>query len=426
MKKTVCRIILHLAAAMLCCGESYAYQWHHHNHKDGESLMKAAHPVFEENAPEGYKDAVPHFAIFGKKDMFYIGIGGSVKATMGVDWGAPTSNPNEFITSEIEEVPNGDKTKFNLSAMQSTLFVNFVAFPNSDNAIGAFFGMNLLNNYVPVMQYAYLKWRGIKAGYDYSVFSDNGAMPSTIDYEGPNAGTAFPVVTANYTYSFGKKKAWSVSAGVDLPNLSITNSRRSYAVNQAAPDIPLAIRYNWDKENSWIKASAILRNMYYHSVVAAKNIDIVGWGVSLSGTSEIIPNLRGFWTAVYGHGIASKIQDLSGCNLDLTPRGNGTALKATKSWGAFGGLQYNFTDDIYCSAAYSHIRNYAEVWINPESSDEQYGEQYRYAQYAVGNIFWDISPIITTGLEYIYGRRVNNDGTQAHDNRLQCMLQVSF
>ena len=386
-------------------------------------LKEKSHEVLTDNAPEGFKDAVPHFAIFGKTDKFYLGIGGAVKATVGVDWGAPTDNPNEFITGDILPVAPGNETKFNLSAMQSNLFVNFVAFPNTDNQLGAFIGMNFLNNYCPVLQYAYLKYRGIKVGYDYSVFSDNGAMPPTIDYEGPNVCTASPLPTLNYTYAFGKKKEWSVGVGIELPSPSITTTARTRSVNQAVPDIPVALKYSWNGGDDWVKASAIMRNIYYHNEVTAKNVDVVGWGISLSGTAEIVPNLRGYWTGVYGHGIASLMQDCGGLGMDLSPVGTQNYLTAAKTWGAYGGLQYNFTDNVYCSATYSHIRNYAKEW---KGGSNPYSEQYKYAQYAVGNIFWNISPIITTGLEYIYGSRVNVDGSQAHDNRLQAMLQVSF
>ena len=415
--------LLLLGLAGLSAVSVFAKPPHSKEPRANHELKEASHDVFTDNAPEGYKDAVPHFAIFGKKDLFYLGIGGAVKATVGMDWGAPTDNPNEFVTGDIVPVAPGDKTKFNLSAAQSSLFVNFVAFPNSDNQLGAFIGMNFLNNYCPVLQYAYLKYRGIKAGYDYSVFSDNGAMPPTIDYEGPNACTASPTPVVNYTYSFGKHKAWSASIGLELPSPSITNRSYTRLVNQAVPDIPIAIKYAWTGGNDWVKASAIVRNIYYHNEHTEKNVDVAGWGVSVSGTSEIVSNLRAYWTGVYGHGIASLMQDCSGMNMDLSPVGNEGYLTASKSWGGFAGLQYNFTENVYCSATYSHVRNYAKAWTG---GDHAYGDQYKYAQYAVGNVFWNITPIVTTGLEYIYGRRVNVDGTQAHDNRLQAMLQVSF
>ena len=398
---------------------------HHQEPRHSSHLKEASHESLQDNAPDGHKDAVPHFAIFGKEDKFYLGIGGTIKVTVGEDWGAPLDNPDEFITSEIEPTPDGSRNKFHLSAQQSSLFLNFVALPNSDNKIGGYVEMYFLNDYAPVLQYAYLKWRGLKAGYDYSTFSDNGAMPPTIDFEGPNAATAIPVPMISYTRNFGKNKAWSASIGLELPQYSITPNNYTHAVTQGIPDIPAAIKYSWNKGEDWLRASAIMRNLTYHNTPAGKNVDVVGWGVSLSGTSEIIPNLRGFWTGVYGRGIASCIQDLTGNNLDLTPRGTGQALKASKTWGAFGGLQYSFSPAVYCSATYSHVRNYAEPW-SPQVGNSGYAGDYKYAQYVAGNVFWNINAILTTGIEYIYGRRVNNDGSQAHTNRMQAMIQLSF
>lgn len=411
-----------LAGAAMC---SMATPPLHHEPKHSAELKEAAHGAFTENAPDGYKDAVPHFAIFGKKDLFYIGIGGSLKVTVGEDWGSPLENPDEFITSDIAPLAPGNKNKFHLSAQQSMIYLNFVGLPDTKNTIGAFLGMNFLNDYVPVLQYAYVKWRGIKAGYDYTTFSDNGALPPTIDYEGPNASTAISLPMISYTVNFGRNKAWSVTAGIELPQYSITANEYSRSVNQGVPDIPVAIKYSWNQRNDWVRASAILRNLTYYDAVSDKNIDVAGWGVELSGTSEITPKLRAFWTGVYGKGIASYIQDLNGINMDLTPRGENPYLKASWSWGAFAGLEYDFSDDVYSSVSYSHVRDYARPWAH-NISETDWGGQYSYAQYAVGNVFWNINTILTAGLEYIYGRRVNNDGTRAHTNRLQGMLQVNF
>ncbi|MBD5370533.1 MAG: hypothetical protein HDR80_05200 [Bacteroides sp.] len=420
MKKTIL-----VSAAILTALGAAATPPMHKEPRSSNPLKDKAHEVFTENAPDGLKDVVPHFAIFGKEDKFYLGISGQVTATLGWDFGAPVSNPNELITYDIEPVADGDHTRFHLSAMQSGLFFNFVGLPDSKDRIGAFIGMYFLNDYAPVLQYAYLKYRGIKAGYDYSTFSDNGAMPPTIDFEGPNSGTAFPVAMASYTYDFGKKKDWSVTAGLELPQYSITPSHITRAVSQAVPDIPVALKYSWNRKNDWVRLSGVVRNMNYRNIPDDKNIDVVGWGVALSGTAEIAPGLRGYWNGVYGRGIASYIQDLTGNGMDLTPCGSGGALKASNTWGAFGGLQYDFSPSVYCSATYSHVRNYAKEW-NGISDGTDYGAQYRYAQYAVGNVFWQISPILKTGIEYIYARRVNNDGSQAHVSRLQTMLQLSF
>ena len=137
--------------------------------------------------------------------------------------------------------------------------------------------------------------------------------------------------------------------------------------------------------------------------------------------------LTAFWQAVYGKGITSYFQDLNGAGMDLLPDPhNSGVLNTVKSWGSYLGLQYTFSPKVFCSATYSHVRTYVPRYGDQASSASGWDAQYKYAQYAVANIFWNITPILQTGLEYIYGRRVDYSGAQAHDNRIQTMLQLSF
>ncbi|MDE6466533.1 MAG: hypothetical protein K2L44_07495, partial [Duncaniella sp.] len=98
-------------------------------------------------------------------------------------------------------------------------------------------------------------------------------------------------------------------------------------------------------------------------------------------------------------------------------------LKAVEGWCAFCALQYNFSPSLFCTDMYSHVRTYAGEYTD---SSVPWGTGYKYAQYVLGNLFWQVTPIVQVGVEYIYGRRVDFDRSQAHDNRIQAMLQVSF
>lgn len=377
------------------------------------------------NSPSEFGSSVPRFAVIGKDRTFYIGIGGYIKATVSYDFGNPLDNPNEFFTSQIPaERRPGDGGKIQFSAQQTSLFLNFVGLPGSDNQIGAFIGANLLGDgYAPALQYAYLKYRGITAGYDKTLFSDPAATPPTIDYEGPNASTAIGNATVNYQLSFGKKKEWKFGVGVELPMTSVTdNGELAYKVNQRVPDVPAYIQYSWGDQSSWVRASGIVRNMLYHDARRGKNIDRVGWGVQLSGVIAPVSGLTIYYQGVYGEGIASYIQDMTDCGMDLLPSvSNENSLKRTRSWGAYAGVQYDFSSKVFASATYSHVRNYADGCRVPDGEG-----QYRYAQYVDANIFWNITNIFQAGLEYIYGRRVNFDASQGHDSRLQLALQLSF
>ena len=47
---------------------------------------------------------------------------------------------------------------------------------------------------------AYLSFRNITIGYNYGGFMDLGALPSTIDFQGPNGATFYRATQLSYTY----------------------------------------------------------------------------------------------------------------------------------------------------------------------------------------------------------------------------------
>lgn len=380
--------------------------------------------IFLENAPSDFrKSGVPNFAIEGKNKKFYVGIGGTVKTTVSYDWGDPIDNGYNFTTSAIPMNPvkgNGGLVQF--SAATSGLYFNFVALPGDKNQVGFYFDFNLTGgNYAFDLQYAYIKYRGITAGYNFGLFSDMAASPSSIDNEGPNALTAVSKGVVDYTHSFGKH--WSVGAGVEMPITSITTGAHTATVNQRVPDIPAYVQYSWGGNNR-VRVSAILRNMQYRDLTADRNRNLAGWGVKVSGTADLSHLVTAYYQAAYGKGITSYFQDLTGEGLDMVPLADDPGRLATvKAWGGYLGLQYNISRNVYATTTYSHLRNYAPYYKGGETA---WGEQYKYAQYALANVIWNITPHLSTGLEYIYGRRVNMDGESHHDNRIQTMLQLSF
>lgn len=392
------------------------------NHSDADSTDVAR--KFRENAPVAFNiPNAPRFAIVGKNRSFYLGIGGQVKGTLSYDFGTPIDNANEFATSSIPMNPapgNGGKIQF--SAMQSGLFVNMVALPDNPNSVGAYINFNLVNgNYGFNIVYAYLKYRGFTVGYDYSLFSDMAAVPPTIDYEGPCGLTAIPNGVLDYRHTFGKH--FGVGIGLEMPIASYTDSRFTTTVSQRVPDIPAYLQYSFS-DNSRIRLSAILRNMTYRDLTFDRNRNAVGYGFKLSGTMQLLPNLTAYYQAAYGKGITSYFQDLFDGGLDMVPDASCEGkLSTVKSWGGYIGLQYNFSPKWYASGTFSYLRNYAPRYSD---SDTPWSSQYKYARYAVCNLFYNINSMLSWGLEYIWGSRTDMSGLTRHDNRLQTMFQVSF
>lgn len=417
-----------LSAITLLIASADAYPFKHpvhppHPAHPSDSVMYNA---LDENSPAEFQfSGHPIVSVIDKNRKFAFEAGGFVKFTASCDFGAPLDNPNEFITSAIPVAGEpGNKELLQFSAMQSSLYVNFVALPESANAVGAFVGMNFLDNYTPVVQFAYLRWRGLKIGYDYTAFSDPEADAPTIDYEGPGACTSVPVAQITYTHRFGKQRDWQVGGGLQMPLASYTTSSRFAVVNQRIPEIPLFLRHDF-ANGAHIKLSAIIRGMTYRDIALNKNGTKTGWGLQLAGISPIVGELSCFWQATYGNGIASLMQNYTDGGYDLCPTsGSDPEMKCVRAWGAVAGLTYALTSKMTTSAGYSQNRLYNSSFggDNPDAP----GERIRYTQYAFANVMYNMNRWLQCGVEYIYGRRMNNDAAQGHTSRVQVAAQLTF
>lgn len=383
--------------------------------------------LLHQNAPHFMNiPDVPRFALLGKEQKFYMGIGANVKAIAVFDAGNPIADPNRFITANIPmSTAPGNNGKYSLTAQQSNFYINVVALPGTKNQLGAYLDVVFTGtNYAPQLNHAYLKYRDVMAGYTFSIFSDAAAVPTTIDWQGINAFTGAKMGTVAYQPRFGNNKEWGVGIGIDMPIASITNADHTMSVNQRMPDIPFYVQRSWADGKGWLRFSGLIRNLYYHDVTAGKNIDKIGWGIKASGKTPVYGGLSAHYQANYGKGMASYIQDLGGTGMDLMPDpDNAGELNPVPVWSGYLGLEYEFSKKVSSNVAYGHVRTYA-----PDYSDSptDWGKGYKYAQYVVGNVFWNINSIVQAGAEYLYGRRVNYDGRQAHDNRFELLLQVSF
>lgn len=386
--------------------------------------------ILVENAPQrpSIKD-VPRFTLVGKDSKFYLGMGANVKMVGDFDWGAPISNPNIFAPKDIPMATDeGNRSQTLFSVGQSNIYWNFVALPGSKNQIGLFFDVIFLGtSSKPVIEihHLYMKYRGFTAGYVVSTFTDLKAEPASIDFGGPNAITLVRHPNIYYTAKFGKDKMWSAQLGLDVPDMaSYTNNNNTRKINQRMPDIPFFIQRAWADNKGWFRFSAIFRDLQYRNDALnggkGKNGSDFGWGIKVSGRTPICGGLSGSWQAVYGKGISSYIQDLSGEHEDMAPVKDSNDLKTIPVWGAYGSLRYDFGKRAFMNFTYSQVRSYIKDY------GTGWGDLYKYGQYVTCNLIFNVSSFAQVGVEYLWGRRMNYSGIQNHDNRLMLMLNVSI
>ena len=376
--------------------------------------------IFKTVAPEEkHAPKLPRFSIIGQDHKFYIAVGGYMKGIMGYDFGSPVQNPNFFVTDNIPiPKPAGDGALYQMSAAASTIYLNFVALPGTDNQLGAYINFNFLKgNYLFNLQYAYFKYCNFLLGFNYTLFCDTKACPFTIDFEGPPSWATVFNTVFNYTYYTGP---FQMAVGLELPMYSNTFAKSlTDTIYQRIPAVPMYFQYSFPNKVGYIRASAIFRDVQYRDLINNKNRTRFGWGTQLSGLANITPEFTFYWQGVYGKGIASFLQDTNGNGLDLVPSDTPGKMKPVEIWGGYLGMTYNFTKSLSANVLYSQVRCYPERNEYTETS-------YKYAQYALGNLIWSLNSTVQTGIEYIYGRKHILNGKQAHDNRIQAMLQFNF
>lgn len=375
--------------------------------------------ALKENAPAAPNDnGLPRFAIVGKDHKYYIGLGAQFLGEAMFDFGDEMSSPVLFTPSSITPSTPGNRSALRFGWQSSSIYLNAVALPGTDNQVGVFFKMDFLGsgNTVDVFHF-YAKYRGLTAGYTNSVFTDAAAEPSTIDFEGPNGYPFIFLFTASWTQKFNSHLSGAI--GVEAPTVSMTTGSGASEVNQRIPAIPLYLQYAWNDGGAHVRLSGLVRPMQYRNNVEGKNSGMAGLGVQFSGMTPVVGALSASFNAAYGSGIGSYMQDDNGLGIDAVATGNGE-MKMTRSLGVTAGLNYVFTPKLSANLVYSHLSN----WL-PDHAVPQ-GDQYRYGDYVAANLMYNINKFVSAGIEYDYGHRKSFDAESLHTNRLQVQFGVTF
>lgn len=364
--------------------------------------------------------AAPRFLFLDKKGEVALGIGGYLKAVGMYDFDGAVDN-NDYITNLIP-VPNdpAQRQRFGATAANSTIFLKLVTSPTKVGRVIVYIQTNFTGDnggYGLQLKQAYVSVGHVTLGKARSTFADGPAMAPTVDDQGPSGQVTAKNMLVRYTTS--DYKGFSAAISAELPSVTYTNALNTKTIAQRVPDIPIYLQYAWDKDNSHIRLSGILRQLSYRDLVDNKNRFETGWGIQLSAVANIVGGLGFFGHYTYGKGIGTYINDLSGENYDLIPSANRDGrLHAPGAAGWTAGLQYTFSDNFFVSASYSRAQLYNTAGMASDT--------YRYGQYIAANAFYNVWGDLRIGLEYLHGTRKDISGLSGKSNRIDAALQYSF
>lgn len=391
--------------------------------------------ILAKNKPhEPNRTSVPKFVIKSKNNSFMFTIGGFVNPIMGYDFKNQLYKTDAGMSFVPGDIPlttvKGQKADYYINPVNGAIDFQIIGLAGTKNEISAYIKLGT-NGVSPWLGYSriHVSWRGFTAGQMLTLMQDPYAcQPPTIDPQGPCGDISTVAYEINYKsksyngFRFAAAldmptyySASGIYRGHDYPDL---NGHKCVAnANALIPDIPMWVEYQKSPTNR-IRLSGLIRNFRYVDLIENKTRNLMGWGTMLSGNLNFWKPLTFYGQAVYGKGIGNYLQDIAGRPISYIPDDTKPGrMKASPMMGLVFGASMNATSKLQFNAIISQ----SKIWETGE-----YYNDYKYTLYACANMFYNISPYLQWGIEYLWGKHVAWDHQSGRDNRIQTQLMFTF
>ena len=342
------------------------------------------------------------------------------------DWEA-TLRPSEIPTVKGEFGSNGQSI---LSVRQSRFDLQAWT-PIRDVPLKVLFGFDLFGVGAQAgettfhLRYAYGEWGHLLAGQTDSLFANLDMFPNVIDYWGPPGMVVLR--DPQIRWSFFDRDDLRLAVAIEgqainndpgLIRQIDPNLGANIQPDEKAPDFTAQFRIKRD----WgtLQVSGVLRLLGYETLGVIDNRprgNETGWGVNVGSTLKVTDRDKLIMGVVYGHGIASYIED---GGVDLAPVGAPGNLHGV----AVPLLGLNFYLEHSWNARMATALGWGETRV--ANTSFQGPDAFQIGDYASINLLYTPIRNVLLGGEFLYGRRVDKDGAQGHDTRLQFSVRYDF
>jgi hypothetical protein len=274
----------------------------------------------------------------------------------------------------------------------------------------------------------YGEWGWLKAGLDYTLWLNQAAIPSTLDFEGPNAAPENRFTQASLKIPLrpgAEKHELFFTVGAEDAEADMTLPTGVNPVNQ----FPAVVgKLSYEPDWTQMELAGLYRRLKAEGPGYDQSVD--GWGVSFSGSVDTWGSDNFVWGIEYGEALGAYMQDTSGLGLDAAPvSATNPDLKAIPAFGVWAGYQHWWSKSLRSSATYGLVRldSDFDLWPNPKDTGT-----YKQTQYASMNLVWSPWPPFDVGLEYMFGQRIVTDNTAVdgsttgQNHRVQFTMRWNF
>lgn len=361
----------------------------------------------------------PYFLLMSKDAKLAMGIGGCVRMRGWFDF-AGSVPTNGFVPYMIP-VPSDPSQRRRLGGTPggTSIFLRVIGRNALLGDIVGYVQGNFQNdNNGFKLKKAYVQIKDWTIGYASTTFQDAAAEVPTIDGAGQNGKSGTTAILVRWDHQF-KNSPWSMAAALEMPDTQADcDGVSTKEINDWFPDVSVFGQYNL-AHSGHIRLSGLMRVIPYRDLVTAKNRSRIGWGLQLSGVWNPVNRVTVYGEFNGGRGYQSTIGDLSIGKYDLVADATTPGqLYAPWSMGLNVGVQYNFLPNLYSCLALGECRYFPKYSVEPTD--------YKYGLYGAINLFYEPTPRLQVGIEYLIGARHNFNHEHGSANRIDALFQFSF
>jgi hypothetical protein len=281
------------------------------------------------------------------------------------------------------------------------------------------------------LRHAYGEWGQFLAGQTHSLFMDIDVFPNVIDYWGPPGMVFFRNVQFRWTGYRTQNDVIAVAIekptnDVDPGNIRLVQGYENAQVNpdQIAPDLT----GQWRHDDNWghFQVAGILRAIGYQYSLNGEPFQKnhqTGWGVDVTAALNMLEKDKLLLSVVHGNGIASYMND-GGMDVapTQTPSGNPAVPTIAGEAVPLTGVMAYY--DHYWNSKWSTSVGYSFTQV--DNTNFQSTTAFHKGEYASVNLLAYPASKVMIGVELMYGKLHNNDGTSGDDVRFQLSAKYDF
>ena len=364
------------------------------------------------------QDFVGSWPMFGTD--YRMKIGGYVKLDMLYDFDG-AGDKTQFLISQIpvDGTPEaGRDGYFNMFARETRFNIDVRGGATDEPAQQLFIEMDFFDesSFSPRLRHAYVVYGNVLFGQTWTTIAEMSSIPFTIDFSGGDA--LFGTRTAQLRWQEQLDDSWNWAVALEQlqsPGIYNPNSLPGEA-NSAIP--VLAGRLTHQRSNGVHTLAAQVQELAWDGNGLTPDASAVGWALVYAGRH----NLKGgdffTWNLAYGDGTPENIMALTGSQANAVLEPDGT-LTTRQGYSVALGYGHKWSPTLASNVAYAYtdLENLGAASRAPDAIQEG----------GLGhiNLVWTDNKL-STGIEFMWGRRVNSNGQDGDATRIQAMIKYGF